>query len=129
MQIIFPTLYCVITYFMLGLPHDFTRFIKIWFIYVLHTQVAQSIGVVIGAAAPSMQVAVFLAPMTAVPMMLFSGFFIILEQIKPFLRWIQYLSYFRYSFEALCLALFEDLVRGTKMIHLTGPLYCSVSWP
>ncbi|MCZ2207968.1 ABC transporter permease, partial [Cylindrospermopsis raciborskii] len=66
-------------------------------------------GVFIGSAAPSVQTAVFLAPISSVPMMLFCGFFIVLDSIKPWLRWLQYFSYFRYSFVALAMAVFDDM--------------------
>ena len=76
--------------------------------FVLNTlQVAQALAVVLGAAAPTLQTAVFLAPMTAIPMMLFSGFLIYLRNIPPFLRWLQWLSYFHYSFEGCAVAIFQ----------------------
>ena len=96
-----------ITYWMLEQPSDATVFFKIIFIFVCHTQVAQSLAVVLGAAAPTLQTAVFLAPMTAIPMMLFAGFLIFIHNIPPALRWLQWLSYFRYSFEACCVAVFQ----------------------
>ena len=108
-QIILPTIYIIISYFMVALPSDASRFFKLWLVMVLHTLVAQSLAVLISAAAPSIQVAVFAGPMSNIPMLLFCGFFIVLDQIKPFLRWLQYFSYFRYSFESVVLAVFEDL--------------------
>ena len=105
------------------LPHH-----KVWFTLVLHAHVAQSVGVFIGSAAPSVQTAVFLAPISSVPMMLFCGFFIVLDSIKPWLRWLQYFSYFRYSFVALVMAVFDDVAFDCGSLGaVTGdPSACTV---
>jgi ATP-binding cassette subfamily G (WHITE) protein 1 len=83
-------------------------------------QVAQTVGVVISCAAPSLQVAVFLAPMTAIPMMLFCGFLIYIDNIPAPLRWIQWLSYFHYCFEACAVAVFKGTPGGDKILSMIG---------
>ena len=65
--------------------------------------VAQSVGLVVGAAM-NVQNGVFLAPVMSVPFLLFSGFFVSFDAIPIYLRWITYLSYIRYGFEATALA-------------------------
>lgn len=108
-QFILPSIYLIITYFLLNLPHSGARFFRVWLILVLHTQVAQAFAVVIGAAAPSLPIAVFLGAMSSIPTILFCGFFIVINDIKPFFRWLTYVSYIRYSFEGLVIGLFSDL--------------------
>lgn len=60
-------------------------------------------GLVVGAAM-NVQNGVFLAPVMSVPFLLFSGFFVSFDAIPIYLRWITYLSYIRYGFEATALA-------------------------
>lgn len=116
-QIIFPVIFGTITYWMLDQPSSGSVFFKVLFVYICHTQVAQALAVVIGAAAPSLQAAVFLTPITSIPMMLFAGFLIFIHNIPPALRWLQWLSYFHYSFEACTVAVFS----GTPQAYVLGP--------
>ncbi|KAJ3631279.1 hypothetical protein MTP99_012417 [Tenebrio molitor] len=102
-QTIFCVLYVTIVYFMTSQPLELNRYMMFLGACLLVSFVAQSVGLVVGAAM-NVQNGVFLAPVMSVPFLLFSGFFVSFDAIPIYLRWITYLSYIRYGFEGTALA-------------------------
>ncbi|XP_017879115.1 ATP-binding cassette sub-family G member 4 isoform X1 [Ceratina calcarata] len=105
-QAIFCIMYVSIVYFMTSQPPDMMRFSMFLGTCLLISFVAQSVGLVVGAAM-NVQNGVFLAPVMSVPFLLFSGFFVSFDAIPVYLRWITYLSYIRYGFEGTALATYS----------------------
>lgn len=106
LQAIFCIIYVTIVYFMTSQPTDIMRFSMFLGTCLLISFVAQSVGLVVGAAM-NVQNGVFLAPVMSVPFLLFSGFFVSFDAIPVYLRWITYLSYIRYGFEGTALATYS----------------------
>ncbi|XP_014599215.1 PREDICTED: ATP-binding cassette sub-family G member 1 isoform X1 [Polistes canadensis] len=123
-QAIFCIIYVTIVYFLTGQPADVTRFSMFLSACLLISFVAQSVGLVVGAAM-NVQNGVFLAPVMSVPFLLFSGFFVSFDAIPVYLRWITYLSYIRYGFEGTALATYSFAREKLKCFQV----YCHFKNP
>lgn len=106
-------------------PMEWFRFGMFLSACLLISFVAQSVGLVVGAAM-NVQNGVFLAPVMSVPFLLFSGFFVSFDAIPVYLRWITYLSYIRYGFEGTALATYaygrEKLKCYQTYCHFKNPI-------
>lgn len=124
-QAIFCVIYLTIVYLMTSQPLEYARFGMFLAACLLVSFVAQSVGLVVGAAM-NVQNGVFLAPVMSVPFLLFSGFFVSFDAIPIYLRWITYLSYIRYGFEGTALATYSfdrpKLKCSAPYCHFKSPM-------
>lgn len=104
-QIIYSIAYVMIVYFMTSQPLETERFLMYLNICVLTSLVSQSIGLLIGAAM-SVESGVFIGPVSSVPIVLFSGFFVNFNAIPSYLRFLSYVSYIRYGFEGAMISVY-----------------------
>lgn len=107
-QIFLPVIYCSIVYFMTDQPKEGTRYTQYLAITILTCLVAQSIGLLLGAVAPNVPTAVFVAPVTGIPVLLFSGFFVSFDTIPKYMQWLTYVSFARYSWEGMIVAIYGN---------------------
>lgn len=124
-QAIFCVVYVTIVYYFTSQPWELMRFSMFLGACLMIAFVAQSVGLVVGAAM-NVQNGVFLAPVMSVPFLLFSGFFVSFDAIPVYLRWITYLSYIRYGFEGTALATYgygrEKLKCFQTYCHFKSPM-------
>ncbi|KAG0316959.1 hypothetical protein BGZ99_006571 [Dissophora globulifera] len=90
-----------ISYFMIGLSPVVVTFFKFLLILVLFNVATAMFCLVIAAAVRTTGVASLASSIAMLFMLLFGGFLINADNIPAALTWIQYLSMFKYAFEAL----------------------------
>ena len=100
-QLIFPAIFAGIVYPMSGQIQEVGRLFLFILICCLAAIVAQSIGLMIATwFAESMNLVVFLAPVSSIPAFLFSGFFVRISSMPTYLRPLTYISYIKYALQA-----------------------------
>ncbi|PSN36495.1 ATP-binding cassette sub-family G member 4 [Blattella germanica] len=99
LQLICPTLLLLGAYVLTNQPYDVDRMLKTWVLCVVITICGQTMGLLLGAIFDA-QLGLFMIVALNIPMSLFSGFFMRLEDIPDYLQWFTYVSYFRHSFQA-----------------------------
>jgi len=75
-QIFFDLLFMSIAYLMSDQIHSAARFFLFNMFVTMNSLVVQSMGLLIGAAAPSVEASTFIGPICCIPVLIFAGFFI-----------------------------------------------------
>jgi len=110
---VIPTLLMgCISYFMIGLSSAVITFFKFLLILVLFNVATAMFCLVVAAGVRTTGVASLASSIVMLFMMLFGGFMINSDEIPAALTWIQYLSMFKYGFEALAV----NEVANTQLI-------------
>jgi hypothetical protein len=86
---------------MIGLNPDGTRFVLHFCIILCAALCAQSCGLFLSAVTPNGDVANAISPLIITVFMLFGGFYLNKDNIGPWFIWIHYMSFIKYSYEAL----------------------------
>jgi len=94
-------MFCVITYFLIGLRQDAAGFFVFFITVLLVSLCAESLTIAIATLAKDAQVASSIVPVFMILALLFAGFFIDDDLIPDFLAWIQYLSFIKYGLTAI----------------------------
>lgn len=95
-RVLFSTIYAVIIYRMTGQIDEDRRFLGFVLLYILVAFVAQAKGLLIGSLyANDVSSAVFVAPLSTIPVVLFAGFFVKLEGLPAYLSALPVVSYFK----------------------------------
>ncbi len=93
-----PSLFHIITYFIVGLNSGADGFFGTWFTLILTCFVGQSLGLFLGALIMDLRRIIVYGALIVLSCMLLGGFYV---QSLPFwLQWAQYLSFITYSFRS-----------------------------
>ncbi|KAG5340178.1 ABCG4 protein, partial [Acromyrmex heyeri] len=106
-QILCVSPFLFISYYMTGQPMEYDRFLQMWSVCLLITIIGQTFGILIGTAFGN-KLGTFLIPATSIPLLLFSGFFLKLNEISTYLQPLSFVSFFRYAFEGIMQAVYLD---------------------
>ncbi|KAL0246746.1 hypothetical protein GEMRC1_007953 [Eukaryota sp. GEM-RC1] len=98
MMLVFPAISVAIAYWMVGLRGGFDRFLLLALLTTLVVASAESLSLLVTAITGSLQVALIVTPNLLVLLMLFSGFFLTLDEVDWFFAWVPPISYIRWAF-------------------------------
>ena len=114
-EMLFPTVFSSVCFFMMRLriELDTIPLVFAWLKFtgtcVLASSVATSMGLWISTAAPTVAVALALAPVVLMPFMLFSGFLVNIKTVAPAFSPLVFTSLFKYAFSALMTVVWRDV--------------------
>lgn len=100
-SILMPSVFGCITYFAVGLNNTAGHFFLFLLTLILIYNAASGYSLIISAIFSNKQVAVTLTPVLIVPFMLFAGFFVSTSSIPVWLREFEYISIYKYGYQAL----------------------------
>lgn len=96
-----PFLILLPTYWSVGFIHGAYNFFMFYLALMLEAQYSASFGYLVSCTFSSMEAATMIAPVIAMPLTMFSGFYANVDSIPTWIAWIQWLSPLRYTFECL----------------------------
>jgi len=118
-NIIFPTIFATISYWMIGLRVDAGAYFTFLGFVIMISNIAQSVGLLVSVTL-DLQIALGLFPVTVIPFLLCGGLFINIEDIPYYFYPIQYLSYIFYTYCALAINEFEGVEFHCDQSELKG---------
>jgi len=105
-----PSIFGIIVYYLIGLNPAADKFFIFLVILILIYNASSGYSLIISASFSDKQLAVTLTPVLIIPFMLFAGFFVSSENIKWYLKEFEYLSIFKWGYQALMYNQFEYYV-------------------
>jgi len=106
-QISYPIIFGTISYWMIGLNPDFGRFLRFLVVLVTTSLVASSFGLLLSAWITNPKVALSVAGTAMLALMLAAGFYVEPAQLPDWISWLRYISFLRFSYDALMINEFE----------------------
>lgn len=97
MELILPTVFIIITYWMAGLKPTAGHFFHTLFVVMFCVLVSQGLGLSLGALVMDSKTAALLGSVITLAFLLASGFYV--QNVPPFISWIKYISSTYYTYK------------------------------
>ncbi|KAI4333706.1 hypothetical protein L6164_018479 [Bauhinia variegata] len=97
MELVLPTIFLLITYWMAGLNANVVNFIYTWLSLLFTVLVSQGLGLAIGAIVMDQKTATTLASVMMLTFLLAGGFYV--QNVPKFIAWVKYISISYYTYQ------------------------------
>ena len=121
-NVLLPCAYGAVTYWATGLRPTAVHFVRFMLALYLSLSTAQSMGLFLSIAIPSLQVSLLLAPAVTLFFMILGGFYIPVNNINVAVRWATWVSFARYGYSAFVVNEFS----GRDIPCATGEVAISI---
>lgn len=111
-QVLFPFIFSVIVYNLSGLRGGAGNFFSFALVLIVNSVVAQSWGLVVGAASGSPEIATLLIVPIMVPFIMVGGLFSNRERFDPYFLWLEKISPIPWAYESLTHIEYDGRVIG-----------------
>lgn len=99
MELVLPTIFVTVTYWMGGLKPSLVTFVLTLLIVLFNVLVSQGLGLALGAILMDLKQATTLSSVMMLVFLLASGYYI--QHIPPFIVWLKYISFSHYCYKLL----------------------------
>lgn len=99
MELVLPTIFVTITYWMGGLKPSLITFVLTVLIILFNVLVSQGLGLALGAILMDLKQATTLSSVIMLVFLLAGGYYI--QRIPPFISWLKYISFSHYCYKLL----------------------------
>ncbi|WKA12186.1 hypothetical protein VitviT2T_029602 [Vitis vinifera] len=99
MELVLPTIFVIITYWMAGLKPNAINFLHTLFALLFSVLVSQSLGLALGAAVMDQKSATILGSVIMLSFLLAGGYYV--QNVPHFIAWIKYVSISHYTYKLL----------------------------
>ncbi|XP_053993826.1 ABC transporter ATP-binding protein/permease wht-1-like [Hylaeus volcanicus] len=98
MQLIYPLIFGTLAFWLANLGSEFLVYIRFTLFLIISSNSAASIGYLASSLTMVPEVASVICNLISIPMSMFGGFLINLDDTKSYLSWIQHISYLKHGF-------------------------------
>lgn len=100
-QVVLPIISLLPLYFLVGIGHDFSMYIQMQLVMILLHSACVAFGYCISCVCRRIDIAPLAGNIVLMPLLLLGGLFIDPSDVPAVLRWVQYITPFRYGYYGL----------------------------